>query len=127
MNTKRILKIDLDLKFKFQAIKQLKHRLIFLNRVNMLMFDNIDKVELIKKSNYSCRIYLKKPLKEIYVIILLQAICGSDWKHISITLRDYYIGVKDFNKLFTIKRYTNGKYKIAKITDITNIILTKKK
>lgn len=123
----QILKIDLDLKFKFQAIKQLKERLIFLNRVDMLKFDNIVKVELIKKKNYSCRIYLKYGFKKDkqYIAILLQAILGSDYKHTAITLRDYYLGIKNYNKLFTIKRYVNGKYKQAKVIDISNIILKK--
>ena len=125
MNYKQILKIDLDIKDFYIARDEIKTRLIFLNRLKLLLFTNIVKVELLKKEKHSCRIYLKKSFKDGRTLIIIQAILGSDYKHVGVTFRDYLIGVQHFNKLFTIKRYIDGDYKEAEIIDITKFILDK--
>ena len=98
-----VIKIDLDLKTKNKCIKHLKDRLIFLNKNLILTFDNIIKIELIKKKTYSCKIYTKKKLKDPLILILIQSILGDDWRRTTITLRDLLLGVENFNRLFDAK------------------------
>lgn len=124
MNIKEILKIDLDFKSKKKSINLLNERLKFLNEINILPIKYIIKIELIKKNNYSAKIYLKKSLKDKKDIIILQSILGTDYKHTSITFRDFKLNIQNYNRLFDIKRYPDGSYKKAKIFDISKEILS---
>ena len=120
-----ILKIDLDLNIMRITKNFLKERLIFLDKINILNFDKIKKVELIKKNRYSARIYLKKSLKFDKDIIIIQSILGDDYKRTAVNFRDLNLNIKSFNRLFDVKRNVNGEYIKAKYYDITKFILEK--
>lgn len=116
-----ILKVDLDIRFMDVAIKILTERLKFLSDVNILPFKHVTKIELFKKSNYSAKIYLNKDLQPMS-LILLQSILGDDWKRTAITFRDYKMNLRNYNRLFDVKRYVGGEYKTSKIFDVFDII-----
>ena len=118
-----ILKVDLDLLSKKKSIEQIQDRLYFLYRINLINIKDITKIELYKKSKYSCKIYVSKEIVDSQTLILFQSILGSDWKHTAVTFRDYKLGIKKFNRLFQVKRYTDGTYKCARVEDITDLIL----
>ena len=122
-----IIKVDLDIKDKSEAIKVIKDRLNFLlySRIGLLKRNLIKKIELVYKSNYSCRIYLNKSFKDPLLLLLLQSILGDDYKHTAISLRDYMLGIENFNRLFTYKRYPDQSFKKAKIIDITKEVFSK--
>lgn len=119
-----ILKLDLDLKNENDVFSLLIDRLNFLKLSKIFDISIISKIELIKKNNYSCKIYLKKSFKEPIVLILFQSLLGGDYKHIGITYRDYKLNIKNWNRLFNIKRYSDGTYKFATQKDITKQIFT---
>ena len=116
------LKIDLDIEKKQDAINQLKERIIFLNKLKILKFCIIDKIFLLKKTSYSAKIYINKFIKDEKDIILIQSILGDDYKHTAITFRDYELNIRNYNRMFDIKRYPDGNYKYAEIFDITSEI-----
>lgn len=117
------LKIDLDIEDKETAIELIKDRLNFLNKINMLKYDFIISIKLIKKTNYSCKIKLDRDIKDNLQIILIQSILGDDYKHTAITYRDYLMGFESFNRMFDGKLYSNGKFKFCETIDITNEIM----
>lgn len=119
-----IIKVDLDLKNKNYAIKLLTERLKFLSDVNILPFKFIDEIKLIKKSNYSVKIFLKKELQP-EVLILFQSMLGDDFKRTAITFRDYKLGIRNYNRMFDTKRYMDGGYKTATYESIYELIKSK--
>jgi len=126
-NKGTILKIDLDIKTKSKSILLLKERLQFLINVNLIKIGFIDKIELIKKDNFSCKIYINKIIEDEIFLILFQSILGDDWKRTAITLRDKRLKIRNWNRLFDVKKYTNGELKEAIYFDMTENILSKLK
>lgn len=122
MKYKDILKVDLDLKTKFVMVKRLKKQLYFLDKSKILSPKTIIKIETLYKNAYSLRIYLNIELPPKDKIII-QAILGDDIKRVAVNYRDYMFNIKDWNRLFTTKKYINGDIKKAVIKDITNLIL----
>lgn len=118
-----ILKIDLDLEDEQTSINLIKERITFLINIGLLKKSLIKKIILIKKTNYSCKIYLNKPFKEPLLLLLFQSLLSDDYKHTGISLRDYLQGVDNWNRLFNIKRYSNGEYKKSIEKDITTEVL----
>ena len=118
------VKIDLDLTNKNYAIKLLTERLKFLSDVNILPFKYITDISLIKKSNYSVRINLKKELQP-EVLILFQSMLGDDFKRTAITFRDYKLEIRNYNRLFDTKRYVSGDYKNATTESIFKLVKNK--
>lgn len=118
-----VLKIDLDTLTRFEAIEILKERLHFLEITQILPKKNISDIVLKHKSKYSAIIYLKKRLKDPLQLIIMQSILGDDWKRTAITFRDYSMGIRNYNRLFDIKRYTDGSYKFGRKEDITKEVL----
>jgi len=119
-----IIKVDLDLNNKNYAIKILTERLKFLSDVNILPFKFIDEIKLIKKKNYSVKIYLKKDLQPM-ILILFQSMIGDDFKRTAITFRDYKLGLRNYNRMFDTKRYVEGHYKSATYESIFELIKSK--
>ena len=115
---RNILKVDLDLKSKKSVLNLLNERLNFLNLTEILEFNKIEDIILIKKSKYSIKIILKKELIVSEMIIILQSVLGDDWKRTAITFRDYYIGLRNWNRLFDIKLYSDSTYKFSKEVSI---------
>lgn len=124
-NFRQIIKLDLDLNDRDEVMEQVKSRLSFLVKIDLFEWKLIEKVELLFKTTYSCRIFINKKFTNPRDLIIIQSILGSEYKHIAITFRDYLEGSPDYNKLFTIKKYVNGDYIEAQIEDITKDILTK--
>lgn len=128
-----ILKIDLDIKKRADAIKKIKYNIIFIQDLSKYLdkpiftLININKIELIQKNNYSVRIYLNKHF-EPKDILILQSIFGSDPKHTGVCYRDLLKGLKSWNRQFNeVKRNSDGSYTTAKVKDITKEILSLKK
>ncbi|NCC70689.1 hypothetical protein EOM09_03840 [bacterium] len=105
-----IIKIDLDLNTQDECINQIKERINFLNKLGIIKISKIEKIQTIYKKTYSAKIFYKDNIKDDYHLILIQSILGDDWRRTSITFRDKIIGIKNFNRLFDIKRYENGEY-----------------
>jgi len=122
---KEIIKIDLDIQDKQEAIETINQRLSFLVKIGLFEWKYIKKVELLYKITYSCRIFINKSFTDKLDLIIFQSILGDDFKRTAITWRDYNLGMKDFNKLFTIKKYIDDTYITAEIIDITEIILSR--
>lgn len=119
-----LLRVDLDIPTKKEAIKHLKGRLSYFNDVEFMFPDNFVKLDLIYKTKYSVKIHLKENLKSPKDIILLQVLLGSDWmKEVNTILNHYKFQMEYSNRMFNCKRYTNGKIKIAKKIDVTEEIL----
>lgn len=118
-----IIKVDLDLDTIQECVELLTERLKFLNDIQMLYKSYIDKIVLIKKSKYSVKIYINKKLINELYLITIQSILGDDWKRTAITLRDYNLNIKNYNRLFDIKRYPNGEYIECMKFDVTYEVL----
>ena len=117
-----ILKIDLDIKEEDLAIEELNSRLWYICGLGFFNLDRIKKIELIKKTNHSVRIFIDKEL-DVKTLVLFQLILGSDYRKEVNTLMNYYFyNMKYFNRLFDIKRYRDGTFKKAKIKDITELV-----
>jgi hypothetical protein len=136
-----VLKIDLDFHLKKSTINLLKERLSYLHDLSIFDSSIIKKIELIHKTKYSCKIYLKENVFDEKNIILLQLLLGSDWmKEANTFLNHFKYKMKYSNRLFDAKNYNvrnssfainilrKPKYKkfmkIAKITNVTDEILT---
>lgn len=118
MKNKTILKIDLDLNTKKKSIDLLTERLKFFNQTKILLFSDIENIILIKKKNFSVKIYLKKEIKSPEIIILFQSMLGDDYKRTAITIRDLILGIRNFNRMFDGKLYVDGKFKFSKEINI---------
>lgn len=118
-----MLKLDLDMRFKYNVLLHLKYRLSYLNDIGYLNCKNITKIELLHKKTYGCRIYFNCNFKEEF-IILTQSILGSDWRKESNTLLNHtLLGMEYSNRLFTGKTYPGGAVKFAKIENVTKKVL----
>lgn len=109
MSENNILKVDLDIDSELKAKRFITERLKFLSDTNILPFKYISTIILIKKNKHSVKIYLKKELPP-QSLILFQSILGDDFKRTAITLRDYHLGIRNYNRMFDVKRYMNGEY-----------------
>lgn len=115
----KILKIDLDVKYKEDAVQIITDRLIFLTKLDIIPYKNIESIMLVHKLRYSCKIYFNKDLSEEYIIIL-QLLLGSDWQKEAMTFyRHYVTGANNSNWLYDIKRYPDNTYKQAEYIDIS--------
>lgn len=121
--TNNILKIDIDCKFKFQAISILIERLSYMQDLKFFDSRNILKIELIKKTNYGCRIYLDKGIQDVCFLVLVQTLLGSDYRKEINTYWNYMQGYQYYNRMFLIKRYKSNKIILGKVYDVTDIIL----
>lgn len=121
-----ILKIDLDIPKKQEAIKKIDFMLSYFEDIHFYKFDNIENIILIKKKTYGCVIKLKKKLKDEKSVVLFQLLLGSDpLKETNTLLNHYMLNMQYSNRLFTTKRYKNNKIIEAKTYDITELISKK--
>jgi len=118
-----ILKIDLDLKYHRDARLQLRDRLCYMHDLKFLDVTVIKSIELIKKTNYSAKIYLNHQFDE-KMIVILQLLLGSDWrKEVNTIINHYKLGMEYSNRMFDVKRYKHGEIKKADKQDITRTIV----
>lgn len=114
-----ILKVDLDYKLRWNAIKVIRERLDYIHKIGLFRRENIKSVTLVKKTKYSVKIYLEKDISED-LIVILQLILGSDYqKEANSVYNRKVLGMKYWNRLFDVKRYKSGKIKSARKEDIT--------
>lgn len=120
---KNILKIDLDLKFKASAMKQLKERLAYMHDLKFFDIKNIKRIELIKKTSYGSRIVLHEDIPE-ELIVVIQLMLGSDYrKEVNTMINHFKLGMAYSNRLFTVKRYRANKLKKARVINVTQEIV----
>jgi len=123
MDELNILKLDLDLNTKKETISYLFEKLSYAHDLSFLRINKIDKIELIKKKTYGAKIYLNFNFSNFNNLILFQSILGSDYKKEMNSLINYHkLKFNYSNRLFDIKRYSDGSYIIAEVLDITKII-----
>lgn len=119
-----ILKPDCDLRFKFQIINLLKERLAYIHDMGILKSNHIKKIELMYKTKYSAKIYLKDNLKDEKNIIIMQLLLGSDYmKETNTIVNHFMLNMQYSNRMFNIKRYPNKKIRVARLYDVTNLVL----
>jgi len=117
-----ILRIDLDAKSKKKALLILGDRLKYCNNNCFLSIDAIDKIILNKKTTYGAKIYMNDQYSPEWIIIL-QLILGSDYRKEVYTCMNHFMYKMEYsNRLFDIKRYSNGEYKKAKHFNVTKEI-----
>ena len=117
------LKVDLDLENFVDTIELIITKFRYLHYNEILDFRNVEEIILYKKTNFSMKVILKKPLSNVEQVIIFQSILGSDWKKEACTFKNYFIHkISYWNRLFDIKRYPDGKYKEAKTYNIIDII-----
>jgi len=123
-----ILKLDLDIQTKDLAIDHLFKLFSYATDIGFLKINKIKKIELVKKTTYGARIYLKFDLKNLNNVVMLQSIFGSDpLKEMNVLINHHKLNMIFSNRIFDIKRYPDGSYKFSKLIDITNIIFKKVK
>lgn len=114
-----ILRLDLDLHSKKKCITHLIERLYYLNHLKYLSIERIDKIILVKKKTYGCKIYLNKKCSVDY-IFKAELILGDDWKKAVCSQINYYKYEMDYSRrLFEVKKYPDGKVRVAKLIDVT--------
>ncbi len=117
---KNVLKIDLDLETREEAIKSIVERMRYFRNIFGVPFNYWQKIELLKKTRYSAKIHLIKPVKDERSIIILQLVFGSDWrKELNTFYNSEVLKMEYSNRLFTIKNYSDG-FLEAQIEDITD-------
>lgn len=120
-----VLRIDLDIKTREEAILFLQDRLSYLIHLKWIAKEMILRIELNKKTTYGCKIYLSKYVSVDYTF-KTQLLLGSDYKKECCAMINYYkLNMNYYDRLFTSKRYPNGEFKHSVIEDITNKILFK--
>lgn len=118
-----ILRLDLDKESKDFAINHLYKRLCYFHDIGFLYFNRIEKILLVKKRTYGAKIYLKFNLKNPNNVIMVESILGSDWRKQTNSLINYHkLNMNYHNRLFDIKRYPGGTYKVSKLIDVTDIL-----
>lgn len=118
-----ILKLDLDLETYAEVEEDLIEKIKFISYLDIIRLDFIDKIEIIQKSKYSCKIYLKRQTTAIN-LLMLQMILENDFKRKAICYRDLVMeNMASWNKLFCIKKYEDGTFKKALKFDVTKRIL----
>jgi len=121
-----ILKVDIDFRFKRNTIKLLIERLSYIHDLGLYDCNQIKKIELIFKTKYGCKIYLKKDLYDEKNIILFQLLLNSDYmKEVNTILNHFKFNMDYSNRMFDCKRYKYGEIKIGKIYDVTDEVLNK--
>jgi len=121
---KYYLKIDLDIRTKSKAIKEIKERLSYLVDMKFVDISDIEYIKLIFKTNHSCRIKLKLPLANPMIQVVSQLLLGSDYRKELQTLINYYtLNMEYYNRMFDIKRYVDGTIRESKYFDITKEII----
>lgn len=116
----KVLKIDLDKKTRKSALKSIREPLSYMVDMNFIKLNQIEDIEIIKKTTYGCRIYFRKPFKDVKSIVIMQLLFGSDYRKEINTLLNYYaLNMQYFNRMFTIKKYKNGDIKVANIEYVT--------
>lgn len=119
-----LLRIDLDIPRKEDAIKHLKERLSYWHDIGFYPITMIESIVLLKKSSYGAYIKLIKPLSDEKSVVLFQSLLGSDYMKETNTLINHFMLEMEYsNRLFSVKRYKNGKIKTGKKIDITNDII----
>jgi len=125
-----ILKIDLDMKRKRDAINHLKKRFAYFHDIGFYNMNDkgvgsIGSILLVKKTTYGCKIHFGNKFKSPEWIVLFQLLLGSDWmKECNTLINHFKFRMEYSNRLFDVKRYKNGKIKSAKHIDITNDIMS---
>ncbi len=120
---KKVLKIDLDMKNLNEAVELIRNRLCYMNDINFLNSNAIDKIVFLHKTTYGCKIFLNIEFEPLW-IVSLQLLLGSDYQKETNTLINHFKLKMDYsNRLFTVKRYSDGKIKIANEFDMTKKIL----
>lgn len=120
---KKVLKIDLDQPNYNKAIKQIRDRLCYMHDIGFLYADAIEKIVIIHKTSYACKIVLNIEFEPLW-IVALQLLFGSDYMKETNTLINHFKLKMDYsNRLFTVKRYKGGEIKVADEFDVTNKIL----
>ena len=119
-----ILRLDLDIPSQTYAIAHLQERLSYCNDVGFINIENIDRIILIKKKTYGCKIFLKIPLSSYNNVVLLESILGCGWRKCVNSLINYFLlDMKEYpNRLFDVKRYKGGKVRKAISIDVTEKI-----
>lgn len=116
---KNVLKIDLDLDSREEAIRQIVERMRYFKTIFGVDYKYWQKIELLKKTRYSAKIHILKPVKDEKSIIILQLVFGSDWRKELNTYYNSQVLKMDYsNRLFNGKNYGN-KFKFAEVEDIT--------
>jgi len=122
-NELNILRVDLDCLTLSQVFNILNKRLAYMNDIGFLFFKNIKKIEYIKKSKYSVKIYLNFNLKTQNNVVLFETLLGSDYRKGINTLINYHkLNMSYSNRMFDIKKYKDGSYIESQKGDITNLI-----
>lgn len=117
---KNVLKIDLDLDSREEAIKTIVERMRYFKNLFGVDYKYWYKIELLRKTKYSARIHILKPVKDERSIIILQLVFGSDWrKELNTFYNSEVLKMEYSNRLFTIKNY-NDRFLEAEIEDITD-------
>jgi len=123
-----ILKIDLDASTRFNAIDIITERLSYIHDLDFFKFENFEKIELLFKTSYAIRIFLKKPLCCEKDIILFQLLLGSDFmKETNTCINHFKLKMEYSNRMFLVKRYRRDKkgndiMRKAKIENIFEIV-----
>lgn len=116
---KTILKIDLDFHKRSDCIELLRDRLSYMHDLKFFLITKIKKIVLVKKTNYSAKIYLNKPISET-LIIFLQLLLNSDYrKEVNTIINHFILKMKYSNRMFDVKRYKDGTIKEAFYFDVT--------
>lgn len=117
------LKIDLDVRTRKKALNMVSDRISYFNNVFKVPLSYWGKIELIKKTRYSCKITLSKNMKDEKNIIIFQLLFGSDWQKEVNTFYNSNVLKMDYsNRMFDIKNY-DDKFKTAIKEDVTSIVL----
>ena len=121
-----ILRIDLDAPTRTRAINIMKQRLSYFHDLGFYNYGNIKNIILIKKRTYAVKIILTSNLKEYNSVILFESLLGSDFrKQVNSLINFHILEMKIYpNRLFTIKRYTDGSYLVAEEEDVTKEIIS---
>lgn len=125
MESKTKFKVDLDIKVKNKTIDFLVERINYLIWFNIFSLQDIEKIELIHKNTYSCKIHYKREVLSPEIQIIIQSVLGDDFKRTMICLRDYNLGINNWNRLFDVKKNVSGDYVFGKTTDVTKTIFDK--
>ena len=121
------LRIDLDLHYKRQCIGFLRERLAYMHDLKFLNINKLKSITLLKKSRYGALIVLKKPIESKLnplTILYLEMLLGDDYmKSLNACMNYYKFKMVYHNRLFNIKRYSDGTIKEAKEIDITKDVI----
>ncbi len=102
---KRVLKVDLDLESFDEAIEKIRNMLSYFNDIGFLYVNAVDKITLLHKTSYGCRIVLNIDFEPLW-IVTLQLLLGSDpMKETNTLINHFKLNMLYSNRLFSVKRY----------------------